>query len=169
VLESTRAEEERVRKETAEGLEAFRKRREEVDRKALAASRVDERSPTGDDGGDEAEWAAGVGGSGRKRKRRDQHEGLLKGVKIRRQSTASEDVREERKVGEPGNSEAVAPRTEEEVASTSEKRISPAAQSTSRASVKPAAPPHTAQAKTVATSLPKPALVLVDYDSDSDA
>lgn len=156
-----------MRKETAEGLEAFRKRREEADRKALATSRADEGSPTGEDGGEDGEWTAG--GGGRKRKRRDQHEGLLKGVKIRRQSTASEDVREERKVGEPGNSEAVVPRTEEEVASTSEEKILPAAQSTSRASVKPAAHPHTAQAKAAAASLPKPALVLVDYDSDSDA
>ena len=168
MLESTRAEEERVRKETAEGLEEFRKRQEEADRKALGASRADEGSPTGEDGAEDAEWTAGVGG--RKRKRKEQHEGLLKGVKIRRQSTASEGVKEERKGLGQGNSGAVVPRTEEEVTSTSEKKISPDAQSTSGASAKSAAPPiPIVQAKKMPASSPKPALVLVDYDSDSDA
>lgn len=158
-----------MRKETAEGLEVFRKRQEEADRRARGAK---EGSPTGEEGGgdDGAEWATAAGGAGRKRKRREQHEGLLKGVKLRRASMASEEVKEERKVGGAGNGEVALPRTEEEeVVSTGEKKISPAALPISRASVKPAAPPQTAQTKPAAASMPKPALVLVDYDSDSDA
>jgi hypothetical protein len=84
VLESTRKEEERVKRETAEGLAFFRQQQEEADKKARRGSEgaaIEEGSPTL---GEES-WVAG----GRKRKRAKEKEGL-KGVKIRRSSTSTE-------------------------------------------------------------------------------
>jgi hypothetical protein len=81
VLESTRAEEARVKRETAEGLALFRKQQEEADKKARRGSDRgvnDEGSPTAE----EESWIAGV----RKRKRTKDKEGF-KGVKLRRFST----------------------------------------------------------------------------------
>lgn len=80
VLESTRAEEDRVKKETREGLALFRQQQDEADKKARAAGGgtvVEAGSPTVE----QENWVAG----GRKRKRAK--EGGLKGVKIRRAST----------------------------------------------------------------------------------
>jgi hypothetical protein len=84
VLESTRKEEDRVKRETAEGLALFRQQQEEADKKARRGSdggAVEERSPTLED----ESWAAG----GRKRKRAKEKE-VLKGVKIRRSSTSND-------------------------------------------------------------------------------
>ena len=84
VLESTRAEEDRVKKETAEGLALFRQQQEEADKKARTgsdAAATVEGSPVAE----EESWVAG----GRKRKRTKEKEGL-KGVKIRRASTSTE-------------------------------------------------------------------------------
>ena len=85
VLESTRAEEDRVKKETAEGLLLFRQQQEEADKKARrgsdSAAVAEEGSPTFE----EENWVAG----GRNRKRAKEKE-VLKGVKIRRSSTANE-------------------------------------------------------------------------------
>ncbi|KAG9232064.1 N-terminal domain of NEFA-interacting nuclear protein NIP30-domain-containing protein [Amylocarpus encephaloides] len=85
VLESTRAEEARVKKETAEGLALFRQHQEEAEKKARIGSadvsNPDEGSPVAE----EESWVA----SGRKRKRTKEKE-VLKGVKIRRSSTANE-------------------------------------------------------------------------------
>jgi hypothetical protein len=88
VLESTRAEEDRVRRETAEGLELFRKQQEEADKKARTGSEgvsvAEEGSPTGE----EEQWMAG----GRKRKRAKEKE-VLKGVKIRRSFSTNESTK----------------------------------------------------------------------------
>lgn len=86
VLESTRAEEDRVKKETAEGLALFRQQQEEADKKARTsdATATEEGSPTVE----EESWVAG----GRKRKRTKEKEGL-KGVKIRRASTSTESTK----------------------------------------------------------------------------
>jgi hypothetical protein len=84
VLESTRKEEERVKRETAEGLAFFRQQQEEADKKARRGSEgaaIEEGSPALE----EESWIAG----GRKRKRAKEKEGL-KGVKIRRSSTSTE-------------------------------------------------------------------------------
>jgi hypothetical protein len=86
VLESTRAEEERVKRETAEGLENFRKQQEEADkarRGSDGAQNTDEGPP---DVGEE-QWVA----AGRKRKRTKEKE-VLKGVKIRKSSTTEHAV-----------------------------------------------------------------------------
>lgn len=84
-MESTRAEEERVKRETKEGLQLFRQQQEEADKKArmesAAGGVVDEGSPVVE----EESWVA----AGRKRKRAKDKE-VIKGVKIRRSSTADE-------------------------------------------------------------------------------
>ncbi|RDW66258.1 hypothetical protein BP6252_09893 [Coleophoma cylindrospora] len=84
VLESTRAEEERVRKETAEGLALFRRQQDEVDKKARAGHEVSQDAEIFPAREDEL-WT----GSGRKRKRVKDKESF-KGVKIRRGSTVNE-------------------------------------------------------------------------------
>lgn len=87
VLESTRKEEERVKRETAEGLALFRQQQEEADKRARRGSDgadMEEGSPTLE----EESWVAG----GRKRKRVKEKEGL-KGVKIRRSSTSTETAK----------------------------------------------------------------------------
>ncbi|RAL65216.1 hypothetical protein DID88_001322 [Monilinia fructigena] len=86
VLESTRAEEERVKKETAEGLELFRKQQEEADKKARAAEN-DETQTLEASSVREDEW----GTTGRKRKRTKDKE-VLKGVKVRRASSSVEQL-----------------------------------------------------------------------------
>ncbi|KAE9376774.1 hypothetical protein N431DRAFT_331037 [Stipitochalara longipes BDJ] len=87
VLESTRKEEDRVKRETAEGLALFRQQQEEADKKARRGSdgaAVEEGPPTVE----EESWGSG----GRKRKRMKDKEGL-KGVKIRRSSISTEPTK----------------------------------------------------------------------------
>jgi hypothetical protein len=87
VLESTRTEEERIKRETAVGLALFRKQQEEADKKARRGN-----DGAAEEAGspvlEEDSWTAG----GRKRKRAKEKEGL-KGVKIRRSSTAAEGTK----------------------------------------------------------------------------
>ncbi|EHL01241.1 hypothetical protein M7I_2784 [Glarea lozoyensis 74030] len=82
VLESTRAEEARVKKETAEGLALFRQQQDEADRKARTGDEPTAQLRIGSQVAEGA-WIAG----GRKRKRVKDKDGL-KGVKIRRSSTS---------------------------------------------------------------------------------
>jgi hypothetical protein len=146
VLESTRKEEERVRRETAEGLELFRKQQEEADKKARIGDeqRPDETSTAAE----EAQWVAG----GRKRKRAKEKEGL-KGVKIRRSSSAVDA---------------------ESAASSEGKKENDAAKSTSVPQEEPSDPrAKTTSAAPVSKSpptdpKPKAGLGLVDYGSDED-
>lgn len=80
VLESTRAKEAAVRKETSEQLDAFRKQQEEAERAAALAEINSGTVPQ-----DEEQWVA----SGRKRKKGREKE-QLKGVKLRKLSSTSE-------------------------------------------------------------------------------
>lgn len=80
VLEKKRKEEASVRKETLEQLDLFRRQREEAERKAMEE---DSTEPTK---GDSGQWAA----VSRKRKKA-QDSSLLKGVKLRKVSSAAEE------------------------------------------------------------------------------
>lgn len=85
VLESTRAKEEAVKKETTEQLDVFRRQQEEADKALLSeAVSTNDASPLGL-ASSESQWAINA----RKRKRAKEKEGL-KGVKLRKLSTASE-------------------------------------------------------------------------------
>ena len=88
VLESTRAKEQAVKRETSEQLDLFRRQQEEAERAALdeggSASNT-AASPT--DPTTETQWALNA----RKRKRAKEEKGL-KGVKIRKASLTAEDL-----------------------------------------------------------------------------
>lgn len=83
VLESTRREEARVRKETQEGLLIFRKKQMDLDREARGNDQEDEGEEDSIPRKVEEQWNVGAG---RKRKRTKDKEGI-KGVKIRPSST----------------------------------------------------------------------------------
>ncbi|KAH7329992.1 N-terminal domain of NEFA-interacting nuclear protein NIP30-domain-containing protein [Rhexocercosporidium sp. MPI-PUGE-AT-0058] len=143
VLESTRAEEDRVRKETAEGLALFRQQQELADKKARAgsdAAATEEGSPIV---AEEESWVAG----GRKRKRTKEKEGL-KGVKLRRASTSTEAGR----LAEPSSNH---PKTEPQ-------------ESQPQSQTKPPNPKPSISDNKKPSEPPKPASGLVNYGSDED-
>lgn len=88
VLEATRKKEAEVRKDTLEQLGDFRKRQEEIERKALEAEAPEIVKD------EEAHWVA----HGRKRKKGPE---LLKGVKLRKTSTTDENKGGEEKKSAP--------------------------------------------------------------------
>ncbi|OJD38705.1 nefa-interacting nuclear protein nip30 [Diplodia corticola] len=92
VLESTRAKEAALKKETTEQLDAFRRHQEEVERAARLTGATD-----GDQPAEEEHWAS----AGRKRKKARDKESLM-GIKIRRTSS----------VGEKGASSNASPKTD---------------------------------------------------------
>jgi len=98
VLESTRAEEDRVKKETAEGLALFRKQQEEADKKARRGSDGTGAAEEGSPPVVEESWVAG----GRKRKRMKEKEGL-KGVKLRKSLRKSSSFATETTKPSPGS------------------------------------------------------------------
>lgn len=90
VLESTRAKEEAVKKETKEQLDLFRRQQEEADKALLdAAGNKSTVAPAtaGSPPTEEGQWAVNA----RKRKRAKEKE-VLKGVKLRKSSSTSEHV-----------------------------------------------------------------------------
>lgn len=86
VLESTRAKEEAVKKETIEQLDIFRRQQEEADKAIMSeAVGVGDTSPIGGIPPGESQWAINA----RKRKRAKGREALL-GAKVRKTSLANE-------------------------------------------------------------------------------
>ncbi len=89
VLESTRAKEAAVKKETTEQLDLFRKQQEEADKALLIADTNDERTSVGAGSGSpiagEEHWVI----NGRKRKKGKEKE-VLRGVKLRKSSSTHE-------------------------------------------------------------------------------
>ncbi|ESZ97015.1 hypothetical protein SBOR_2607 [Sclerotinia borealis F-4128] len=155
VLESTRAEEDRVKKETAEGLDLFRKQQEEADKKARAAendgTQIQEGSPVRED-----EW----GTTGRKRKRTKDKE-ALKGVKVRRaSSSANQAPAPSKEISKPSKDESTSITTSTE---SSRSKDSAKVQDTQPSTVVP----KPAVVKKPSPP-PKKSLGLVDYGSDED-
>jgi len=152
VMEKTRRDEERVKKETKEGLEAFRRQQQLADKKLSV-----------DAGSEEVqeEWAAGP----RKRKRAKEKDGL-KGVKLRKSSTNDEpmspDSKEigstsDRRASEPNESSSVPAPTKSSTPSKAEAdEVSPAKEPERRAPVKSVSKPNSG------------GIALVDYGSDDD-
>jgi hypothetical protein len=162
VLESTRREEERVRRETAEGLLTFRQRQEEADKKLLQSQQGDASSPVDEA---EEEWTAGAGS--RKRKRKAEREGL-KGVKLRRSSTAtSENTAESGEAPRPRAVESATPQKAAIGSPTTGKQIGTVSKPGKEPEVKSTVSPHSG-AKQAVTPAVKGGLGLVDYGSDSD-
>ncbi|GAW16632.1 hypothetical protein ANO14919_060660 [Xylariales sp. No.14919] len=153
VYDEAQAEEQRVRRETEEGLANFRKAQKGGD--IAGAGNAD-----GD--GVVEEWGAA---SGRKRKR-EKEKAALKGVK-RRTSMLEEDKKDERKDGVVSASEnAVSDRVSSSSSGTRAK-LTPTKPGLVAAKEAPVAAPTQAAAAT-STSKPKPVLGLVDYGSDED-
>ncbi|KAK4695391.1 hypothetical protein P7C71_g2353, partial [Lecanoromycetidae sp. Uapishka_2] len=104
VLESTRAKEEAVRKETTEQLDLFRRQQEEADKVVLeegGATQVTGDGKSGSLTAEETIWAVNA----KKRKRAKEKEGL-KGVKLRKSSSAAEappNVSDTKQESGPGN------------------------------------------------------------------
>lgn len=108
VLESTRAKEEAVRKETTEQLDLFRRQQEEVDKTILEEGGATEEGTGGGKAGnptaEETTWAVNA----KKRKRAKEKEGL-KGVKLRKSSSTVETTKERETTGlEVGNEKLIA-------------------------------------------------------------
>ena len=152
VLESTRAEEDRVKKETAEGLALFRQQQEEADKKARRGSGgadIEDGSPVRE----EELWVAG----GKKRKRTKEKE-VLKGVKIRRASTADESAKiTPPQPSMPDDSKAThTPTTKASASTVAEKSVSDSNVAKGNVTKRPPIPQ-------------KSGLGLVSYGSDSES
>lgn len=151
MLESTRAEEERVKRETAEGLEQFRRQQEEADRKARRGSDEARAADEGSPIVDEEQWVAGR----RKRKRAKEKDGL-KGVKISRSSTtekaADPSVTQASSSSSPSATRKLTKGTESKAPEQSKSKSSPLPSAEK-------APPAPAKSS---------GLGLVDYGSDDD-
>jgi hypothetical protein len=151
VLESTRAEEDRVKRETAEGLEAFRRQQEEADKKVRRASSGEQNVEEASNALEEEQWAV----AGRKRKRAKEKEGL-KGVKIRRSSIVEEPAK-----GVASGASSSPPKDHIETPKTR----SLAKTTQGDAETGPVTPAVVSKAPPASH---KPGLSLVDYGSDED-
>ena len=87
MLESTRAKEDAVKKETTEQLDLFRRQQEEADKALREENDGKEVEEAGSPTTGEAQWAV----PGRKRKRVKEKEGL-KGLKLRKSSSTQDSV-----------------------------------------------------------------------------
>lgn len=157
VLESTRAQEEAVKKDTADQLEAFRKQREEAEKVLMGAASSDVTpAPT-----EEEDWAI----SARKR-RRDKGKDLFPGKKRKASGT------EEGEVATLKNQVAAARSTS---TSTPLKDIQDPTKAGNAVEDSPetkakASQPDESTTSTKQTDKPAPALLgLVGYGSDSDS
>jgi len=153
VLESTRAEEERVKRETREGLEMFRRQQEEADKKVRSeGTTVEDGSPVAE----EEQWVAG----GRKRKRAKDKE-VLKGVKIRRTSSTAEDTKKDA-------APATTSTTPKSATVDKKQQINTEHKGSARRGEKEPTPPATATPLKTSPPAHKSGLGLVAYGSDSD-
>lgn len=110
VLESTRAKEEAVKKETTEQLDIFRRQQEDADKAILSETvGVEDTSPVGGIPPAESQWAINA----RKRKRAKGREALL-GAKVRKTSFANEYSPPAAATTEPDEAEAASESVQKE-------------------------------------------------------
>lgn len=163
VLESTRAQEAAVKKDTAEQLEVFRKQREEAE-KAMLGSASSEVAPV-----EEEEWTIPA-----RKRRRDKGKDLLLPGKKRKASAAEESGKGGSKEGEARKSSQGSVsgpvETERQPASTAipgvsaTKAVEDTAKGPTGSTQKPSTEP---QSETKPPA--KPSVGLVGYGSDSDS
>ncbi|MCJ1461670.1 hypothetical protein MMC07_000267 [Pseudocyphellaria aurata] len=158
VLESTRAKEEALKKETTQQVDVFRRQQEEADKALLSeAASTNDASPMGL-ASSESQWAINA----RKRKRAKEKEGL-KGVKLRKMSSTSERPP---KPVEPDQATNI-PTDEKEGASSVRNRD----EMTKETSLSPVASENAAIRSSASSNQEKPISVglgLVGYSSDED-
>jgi hypothetical protein len=98
VLESTRAKEAAVKKETAEQLEAFRQQREAAEKALLDEADTQQRSnPGAASPTDQETWVTTA-----KKRRRPKEKGILVGTKLRKMSSSTEPDSTAKPVTETG-------------------------------------------------------------------
>ncbi|KAI0965681.1 N-terminal domain of NEFA-interacting nuclear protein NIP30-domain-containing protein [Xylaria arbuscula] len=166
VDDGKRAEEERVRRETEEGLASFRR----AQMQAVGNGDTDDTDFGGGAVGEE--WGASGANPARKRKReKDREKGGFKGVK-RRSSLAEEErggSREEEREGEGegggGNKAHGIPAS---TSAGSRSVFVPAKEVSTTPSGRTVSTISTSTSKPAPASKPKPSLGLVDYGSDED-
>lgn len=141
VLESTRAKEAAVKRETSEQLDYFRRQQEEAE-KAAQAQNTDAVVPEV-----EEKWA-----TGRKRKKGKEGEGAIKGLKLRKTSSVGSP---------PGPSGALSTGGTNEPTQAARAAVDTQEKSASPQAAKAAAP-------TKASPVPSMGLGLGDYSSDED-
>lgn len=126
LLEAKRKEELNVKKETREQLDLFRRQQEEAERKALEEDNAVESKE------EQVQWAA----PGRKRKRGPETS-LLKGVKLRKTSS----VTEEKKTDEAATNKEATPSTAGDEAASSAPKSPTASPAITSTKVTAASPP----------------------------
>jgi hypothetical protein len=161
VLESTRAEEERVRRETAEGLEAFRRLQEEADKRQLANAVG---ATVLNSAEEQEDWVAG--GSRKRKRRTREEEVLVKGVKLRKSSTSGSAVTISA-VEKPPSSVEREGSVDRDAAAELVSAVDGISCAQTQA-LKPISSSSSPIAKVATTTAPKGGLCLVDYGSDED-
>lgn len=154
VLESSRAKEAAVKKQTAEELDAFRRQQEEAERATKTSGSSEAADTT-----DTTSWAVS-------RKRKKGREDILGGVKLRKASSGDKVSAELKQAGRP-SATAPLPDAKQKDMSESERSTFRTAQETDDAKAKdpeakgdpPSAPP---------TATATPGLGLGAYSSDED-
>lgn len=165
MLESTRKKEAEVKKETRDGLEAFRKQQEEAD-KALKEQEADVGGAVGSPTTAEAK-ATGSEWKVKKRKRGTEKEGTLKGLKRRQ----SESTKEEGSVGgQPNASEGGKARQGSAAVEVKVKQESSEASPLSSKDAVPAVKEDSPKEEAAVSKPPKPVvgLGLAGYSSDEE-
>ena len=165
MLESTRKREAEVKKETKDGLEAFRKQQEEAD-KALREQEADVGGAAGSPTTAEAK-ATGSEWKVKKRKRGIEKEETFKGLKRRQ----SEPTKEEGVVGGQANgSEGGKARQGSSAVDVKDKQERSEASSSSSKDVVPAVKQDSPKGEAAASKPPKPmvGLGLAGYSSDEE-
>lgn len=154
-MESTRREEARVKKETKEGLEVFRKRQEELDKASRSEASPETSATVADD-----EWTT----TAKKRKR--EKEGAIKGIKLRKPSSSGSPTGgEQTGVAQKPAAEAANASAETQKGTKPVAGLQKSANATSNAVAAADKPAKPVPEKGTGT---KPALGLVDYGSDED-
>ena len=160
VLESTRAKEEAVKRETSQQLDLFKRQQDEADKRLREGENgreVEEGSPILG----ESEWTVGS-----KKRKRVKERDVLKGVKIRRSSSsrlgaASPDATRlhSEDITEPSKSTSV---TTPKEGLQHTQQSAPAVSNSSKAAIIPASPDTSPKPK------PVPGLGLAAYSSDEE-
>lgn len=163
-LESTRAREEAIRKETREQLELFRRRQEQADKVGEADEDATKGSLTGVEGAqksleNDVEWNV----STKKRKRVKEKEGL-KGVKTRR--TSSTDDQKQEAEAAVANVEKERPKCSSSGAAAQSNSVST---TSSPLSVKQTPGKLVANGQVSVLPAAKGSLALVGYDSEDES
>ncbi|KAL1853015.1 hypothetical protein Plec18167_005674 [Paecilomyces lecythidis] len=168
LLESTRAKEAAVKKETAEQLEAFHRQRQEADKVFLETASGEPVKPGAGSPTEEEQWAI----SGRKRRRDKKKESLIPG-KRRKSSTAEETEAAgstERKVSSAsatGDTEKNKETSKPSIPSSTSQ--SPPAAATAPVQSPPANTKTPSQPSPPAAKVAAPLSGLIAYSSDEDS